>query len=121
MVILSILIALAALFNAVMDSLETEISFNASRFSTYDKNFWCKPFAANARGFIPFTRYRLDAWHIAKSLMLFHLITGIALAPWILPPVTGELYLDVPIVTAALGFLWIGVFNFFYRVFKTKE
>jgi hypothetical protein len=118
MIILSILIALAALFNALMDTLETEISFNASKFAKLDKGFWCKPVSAHAMGFLPGTRYRADAWHICKSMSLSMLIMGIALAPSQLHGITGNTLLDAGIILITLSILWVVMFNFFYKIFK---
>lgn len=64
-----IFLFLAVIFNDVMDKTETLISFNASIFSKFNPNFWCKAVSAQ-RPFIPYTKYRVDAWHLSKSAMI---------------------------------------------------
>lgn len=105
--------ALAAFFNAVMDRLETSISFQQSVFKNRSVAFWCKPISAHNVKFIRYTKYRPDAWHLAKSCMLCSLIatavTYEAVTWW---------WLDFMV----LGLVWLGTFNLFYnRLLVSKK
>lgn len=116
---------LAAALNALMDTLETKISFQASKLRKLDINKWCKAVTANNRGFLPYTKYRVDPWHLAKSGMIVLQAASIVVfsynSPlwffglrewWAMP-------LDCLILMLTLGILWNGTFNlFFNRVFK---
>jgi hypothetical protein len=108
-----VLVALAAFFNAVMDRIETLISFNVSIFCNLDPRFWCKPVSAHHAKFIPFTKYRLDAWHLAKSGMVIALCSAIALAAgsgfMLQMPVVGGIVLVI-----ACGCVWNFVFEMCY-------
>lgn len=64
------LIFFAALFKATMDRVETEIHFNDSVFYKWNAKFWSKVESANINGFLPFTSYRFDAWHICQTFWL---------------------------------------------------
>jgi hypothetical protein len=97
------LIALSAILWAAMDTLAfhrpVSIWKNASDFWTVDKG-----------AFLPYTRYRWNAWHIAKSGVLACLIGAAVLYK----PLLGH-WLDF----FAVGAAWIAVFNvFFNRILK---
>lgn len=105
------LVILAAIFNAVMDRLETEISFNASVFRNLNPEYWCKPKSAHKVKFLPFTRYRPDAWHISKSAMIFCWVGAVVLYRVQLP----YKWLDFIV----LGLMFNLVFeNMYAKVFK---
>lgn len=59
-----------------MDRVENDIQFNQSIFKRLKKGFWCKTESAS-RPFIRFTKYRPDAWHLAKSLMVIFICLAI--------------------------------------------
>lgn len=108
-IILSLLLfACAALLNAFMDRVETKISFNASVFNGFDPEFFCKEIAAHAVDFIPGTKYRPDAWHLAKSSMICFLSGALALA--------GP-FRKWHFNFLLFGVLWNLVFNSFYGLF----
>jgi hypothetical protein len=60
------LIILEGFFNAVMDSVETLISFAKSIFKNKNPLYWSKVDSANHHGFVKGTKFRNDAWHDAK-------------------------------------------------------
>ena len=97
---LVILITIAAALNAFMDIVENE-NFYTSRFVNCNPNFWYKreswKYARKVFG------WKFDAWHVAKSLMLFALIGAIAQSwfEWV-----------------CLGLLWNVVFRVSYKFFK---
>lgn len=103
-------IILAAICNAVMDTCETLISFNASKLNKwgYDRNFWCKPISSS-ENFIPFTRYRADAWHILKSSMIIFMCMAIVQYK----PLSTT-FIDFVIC----GILWNLTFNTVYNYLK---
>lgn len=105
-----VFVILAALCNAVMDTCETLISYNASKLNKwgFDRNVWCKPISASAN-FIPFTKYRFDAWHIFKSLMVVFMVLAIInYQPLISPIVDFILF----------GIAWNAPFNLLYNYLK---
>lgn len=74
MVISSIFIGLAAIFNAIMDRLENE-NFSSSVFKNLNPKFWYKReswmYAKKVFG------YKIDGWHLAKSAMIISLVLAI--------------------------------------------
>jgi len=121
-----IFIALAAVCNAFMDKIENSIQFNNSIFRNLNPEFWCKTISAHSTKFIPFTKYRPDAWHIAKSWMIVFFISSIPFySPFIenfLQPFTNDSVIVGKTVFIILGgVLYNLTFNLFYNnVFKSK-
>lgn len=99
-----ILVFFAAIFNAAMDRLENLPAFNKSIFNHLDPKFWCKEVSWQFTNFIPYTKYRPDAWHICKSAMIVLLIAAIVLS-------NNLQWWQFPI----LGTLWNVTFNLFYN------
>lgn len=62
------LVAIAALFNAVMDRTENLVAFNRSIFNHLDQRFWCKEISWQYATKV--FNWKADAWHIAKSAMI---------------------------------------------------
>jgi hypothetical protein len=122
--IIALIGAIMGMLNALMDTLETEISFGASIFNgKKDKTLWCKPISAHKVKFLPFTRYRPDPWHLAKSGIILY--GGILSAiMYIFQP---RIPVDNPVIGGLIvfvgwGLVWNGSFNFFYnKVFKAKH
>lgn len=97
-----ILISIAAFFNSVMDKLVHH--FGTSIFRGLNQNFWNPNVSwATAKKFMG---YKFDAWHIAKSLMIFCLCFAIVLYQ----PITEYWFFD----WAILGTMWNIVFVLFY-------
>lgn len=106
-----IFIALAAACNALMDKVETTISFNTSIFKRLNIAFWCKAISAHNVKFIPFTKYRADAWHLSKSTMIIF---------WCLAIIFYHTFIPV-IDFIVMGIVYNLTFNLFYNyIFKTK-
>ena len=67
-------VILAAIFNAIMDTLENE-NFYSSWFGNLNERFWYKrtswKYAKKIGG------YKVDAWHLAKSCMIICLLLAI--------------------------------------------
>lgn len=112
----------AAFFNSCMDAFENTPNFNESIFKGWDKRFWCKDVSweyARVLSFrIPFTKkrigsYKLDAWHISKSLMVICFAVGTVVAviskrPW---------HVDV----VFLGVIWgVTFWVVYHKIFGIK-
>lgn len=63
-------LVLIGFFLAVMDRTNEEVAFNNSVFRKLNKKWWLRSVSWQYVKFIPWTRYRPDAWHIAKSAMI---------------------------------------------------
>jgi uncharacterized membrane protein YccC len=61
-------LVLAAVFSAVADTLADH--FETSIFKWKDPRWWKKDVSWQHVGFIRFTKYRPDAWHLSKSAMI---------------------------------------------------
>lgn len=99
-----IFFGLAALLNAIMDTLE-EGHFVHSIFRNLNPKFWHKyeswKYAKKIFG------YPLDAWHICKSLMILCLAGATAPSVTVFP----NYWLNF----IALGVVWNIIFNLFYN------
>lgn len=121
-----IFFALAAFFNAVMDSIGDDVQYNQSVFSKLPYQFWNreqswkyakKIFCVNIKllGYrIKSNGYHLDAWHISKSLMIICVSFAIYFGQ--------KLSFSAYEVVQATGIIWVTVFNLFYsHIFKLKK
>lgn len=117
---------MSAAANAVADTLENKVAFEASIFSHKDPKFWCKEvswiYAKRIFG------YKIDMWHLVESLQVLILIAipGIALIAAIrfiylnqggYSIISG---LGTFILSCLLGGLYNVVFNFTYKRLKRK-
>lgn len=101
------LIIIAAFSNAFMDTVENE-NFYESIFRDFDERFWYK--RTSWKYAKKFFGWKLDAWHIAKSIMIISLVGCIVSYKKIITP-----FVDFFV----LGFLWNVLFNLFYnKLFK---
>lgn len=111
--ITAILIFLAAFFNAVMDAVENE-NYYESIFKKLPVQFWYK--RESWKYVKKIFGYRPDAWHLAKTLMLF-CFAGAVIA-FDLPV---NKWHDVTFYIATLGIIWNVTFWLFYhKIFKVK-
>lgn len=118
-------VALAAICNAVMDKVETEISFNSSIFSKYNPLYWSK--VASWRNIrLKGTKYPWNAWHNFKSGMVVFMAGAMVcfgleyyLYPdslWDLIELEGlRVGLFVAWNLSLIGTIWIQTFNLFYN------
>jgi len=108
-----IFIILAAICNAVMDTLS--FHFSSSIFSKKKPNFWDPNiswrFAKKIGG------YKLDAWHLFKSSMIVFLVISIIIYNIFPFPSIIKWYFQVPI----LGVAWNLTFNLFFNKIFTKK
>ena len=73
-----LLISLAAIFKAVADTLQHH--FDTSVFAKLNPKFWNPVISCNYAKFLPFTKYRLDGWHLANSGMIVFFILAVVFA-----------------------------------------
>ena len=109
-------VVLAAIFNAVMDSIENE-HIGDTIFAKYDKNFWSKRHSWNTAPVL--FRYKIDAWHLSKSAMIIAFACCASYFNSI-----AQLYVKGINIANLLiiGYVYIIVFNGFYNyIFKKKN
>lgn len=97
-------LVLAAFFKAVADTLS--FHYDRSVFKWKDKRFWDPAISWKYVGFIKFTKFRADAWHLANSGM----IICFCLAAVLHSPIH-QWYIELP----AAGILFNLTFNLFYN------
>lgn len=91
---------LVGLLIAVMDRTSEEVAYNNSVFRNLNRKWWLKSVSWEYVNFLPFTKYRPDAWHLTKSLLII-VISCMAVFPfkvfdsWIL-----NIFLNASIITA---------------------
>lgn len=103
-------VILAAICNAVMDCLEYDTVYDKSIFRKYNPKWWLKSVSWQYSNFLPFTKYRLDGWHLFKSLTIFNMMGAVV----VYTPIVNFL-IDFVI----LGTIWIVIFNLFYnKIFR---
>ena len=103
MVLKVIFLILAAACNALMDTLQHH--FSTSIFKSKDEKFWNPNVSWQYVTFLPYTKYRADAWHLAKSSMIIFLCFAI----------------DFSWKGLILGILWNLTFNTFYNKIFIKK
>ncbi|MGN6438390.1 MAG: hypothetical protein ACTHMM_17740 [Agriterribacter sp.] len=105
--ITALFVAIAAMLCALMDRVENE-NFYESIFRDRNERFWYKrvswKYAKKIFG------WKADAWHIAKSMMIFSLAFAIVFYKPVL-----LWWIDWVVI----GAIWISVFNVFYnKIFR---
>src|ERR1044072_556070 len=105
---------LMAFFNAVMDATENEPNFNESILRTLNRKFWLKPVSCDHA--YQLLGYKFDAWHIAKTCMVFCLV-GVIIASFF-AGMSGAIsfvnWFGIVQVVAIVGAVWNGSFILFY-------
>lgn len=103
------LVFIAAFFNAIMDTLENKVSFEASIFREWDIKFWRKDiswqYAKKVFG------WKCDGWHLAKSSMIFCLVGAI---------IVFRPHHQLWVHFISMGLIWNLSFGIFYKLFKWK-
>lgn len=104
-----LLISLAAIFKAVADTLQHH--FDTSIFKKLNPKWWNPVVSCDYVGFLPFTKYRPDAWHLANSGMIISFICAVVLShpvtAWWLAIIIGGVVFNI-------------VFNLFYNQILVK-
>jgi len=75
--ITALLIVLAAISKAVADTLYHH--YDTSVFANLNPKWWNPVVSCNHVKFLPFTKYRPDAWHVANSIMIVAFILAVVL------------------------------------------
>lgn len=104
-----LLISLAAIFKAVADTLQHH--FDTSIFKKLNPKWWNPVVSCDYVGFLPFTKYRPDAWHLANSGMIISFICAVVFShpviAWWLAIIIGGVVFNI-------------VFNLFYNQILVK-
>lgn len=101
-----------AIFNACMDAFENE-NFFESIFKRWHQRFWYK--RESWKWAKKFFGYKVDAWHLSKSLMIL-CFAGAVIAAKLDPPRHGW-----PVILLNIGLLWNLTFYLVYhKVFGIK-
>lgn len=98
-------VILAAIFKAVSDTLEHH--FDTSVFRKLRVGFW-DPDHSTAK-FLPFTKYKVDAWHISNTILIVFFMAAIVFWKTALFGLGNWIWIIV------LGVLFNLVFNLFYN------
>lgn len=100
----ALFILLAAICKAVADTLQHHYGSSLFRFS--NRRFWDPEISWKYAKFLPFTKYRLDGWHLANSgMIVFFCMAVVFHHPWV------SWYYELLIA----GILFNVVFNLFYN------
>lgn len=97
-------IILAGFFKAVADTLQHH--FDSSIFKTGERKFWDPIISWKYAGYLKFTRYRLDGWHLANSGMIIAFCVAV-----VCYQSTWSWYIEL----LAAGLLFNLSFNLFYN------
>jgi hypothetical protein len=101
-------IALAAMFNAVMDTITHH--YESSIFRLNNRRFWDPSISWKFAKNFPLTTMRMDGWHFAKVGMIWSAIAAVVFYKGPLIPYIPQ-WLDFFL----LGGVWIVSFNVFYN------
>ena len=101
---------LAGFFKAVADTLADH--FEVSVFKKLNSKFWNKSVSSEHAKYLPFTKYKWDAWHLANSgeIVSFCSAFGIAISKHYPHYAFGTIA-----GVAASGLVFILSFNLFYN------
>jgi hypothetical protein len=111
-------IALAGFFKAVCDTLDDH--YDISIFKWKDPRWWNPNVSCNHVGFLKFTKYRPDAWHLSHSFMVLAFVCSILLYRNHIHLVNGTVSFLIELVVA--GISYNGTFNTFYnRILINKK
>lgn len=116
-----IMIILSAVANAIADTLENRVAFEASIFYKLNRRFWLKEVSWQyARKLFAGTwfEYKIDAWHLAESFQVL-LFAGALILPFPIkhPYISGWW---IVVLYCSLGAVYIVTFNYTYKLLKRK-
>lgn len=105
---------LAAISNAVMDTLKYHY-YTSIFFQKFGNNpFWNEDLEDAKPYIIPGTKYKVNAWHLFKSGMIIFQALSI-ISAWVYGPPLLNIWWFYLAGLIWLGILWNGVFNIFYN------
>lgn len=124
-----LLLILAAICNAVMDTLADEPHYDRSIFKNKDKQFWLKTQSHTNKhkpwihpfGIVINKPAQIsDAWHIAKTIMIFAICFSIVLFPMMRPICLFETqFLNSLLYVLVMGLAWNNTFSLFFKYILT--
>ncbi len=119
MVYSMILVVLAAICNACMDTLvhhwDSSVFYKPNCIENNRWNSFFNPEKSSVSAYIlPFTKYKVDAWHLLKSLMIILLVGAIVISLASEPPIFNVWWFYLGLFIW-FGILWNGTFNIFYN------
>ncbi len=120
-----IFFALAAACNSVMDAITHH--YYTSIFFGLDFKFWNPAFSWKFAKFIPYTKFRIDAWHLFKSAMIVFFVLSLifyyfGMSEFVPYPDGFKVKSIVLLSTLVVyGLVWNGVFNLFYNHLLVKK
>lgn len=100
---------LVAICKAVADTLADH--FDTSVFKKLNRKFWDKSTSSEAAIKIPFTKYKVDAWHITNSIAIVFILFAIKFYKPLFP---NRFFFSV-IEGIIYGTLWNLSFDLFYN------
>jgi hypothetical protein len=100
-----VFIFLAGMFKAVADTLADH--FYISVFKKKDPKFWDKSISWKYAKYLPLTKYKVDAWHLANTGMIVSICAAIATKP--------DFSLHWAFQFIAAGIIFNLSFNIFYN------
>jgi hypothetical protein len=109
---------LAAICNACMDKLAWH--FHKSVFNKLDPNFWNPNVSWRTAKIIPFTKYKLDAWHLFKSAMIIFICIAWAIA-FCYGKSSINNFCFVLALIAFAGLIWNITFNLFFNKILSRN
>ncbi len=105
----TVFIILAAFCNSVMDNISHH--WYKSVFNKFNPNFWNPLVSCITAYVVPYTKYKIDAWHLLKSLMIVFICLSVVLYVPVVNPLVDFIL---------LGLWWNTIFNIFYNHFLNK-
>jgi divalent metal cation (Fe/Co/Zn/Cd) transporter len=112
-IILSIVFLMcASACNAVMDTLSHH--YYVSIFSRLNPKFWDPAVSWEFAKKIKYTKYKVDAWHLFKSLMIIFICLSVLVMARSQAPITHHI-IGWIIDLVVYGCVWNLVFNYFYN------
>jgi hypothetical protein len=102
-------LCLAAIFKAIADTLKDH--YDTSVFKWKNRRFWDPSVSWEYVGYVRFTKYHPDAWHLFNSALIISFSLAIVLHKSIVP-----WYFEVMIA----GLVYNAVFNLFYNKILRK-
>jgi len=106
-----LLIALAAMCNAIMDNISHHFYKSILNTNRLSRRYWDLEVSNKLPIIIPYTGYKMDAWHNFKSLMIVLMCLSV---------VVYKPFIDPIIDFIIAGCVWNLTFNLFYNKILNK-
>jgi hypothetical protein len=109
---------LAAACNACMDKLS--FHFHKSIFNNLNPKFWDPSISWKYAKIIPFTKYKIDAWHLFKSAMVVFICIAWAFAFCFGKSNINNFWFVLGLIAFA-GLIWNITFNLFFNKILSRN